>query len=142
MTGAPGSGKSHYIRSQWQRGDLIIDLDRLVPAITLDTYTNEPKHVLKLAWALRDAAIKHAQRSASYARLWITETAPTRQRRDYLRTTLSAKVIVMRAPQDTCIKRAHSQQDRKHGNWSAVIADWFAKYQHSPDDVLIDSSEI
>lgn len=140
VCGPPGSGKSHYIAQHWQRGDLLIDLDRLIPAITLDTYTNEPKHVLKMAWALRDAAIKYASRSSSYARLWITETAPSKLRRDQLRSSLNARVLLMRCPKAICIQRANNQpQGRKRGDWTMIIDDWFDRYEPSQDDEIIDT---
>ena len=139
VCGPPGAGKTHYIQQHWQRGDLIIDLDRIVPALTLDAYIQEPQHLLKFAWSMRDAAIKHAVRAANYARLWIAETAPSRTRRDYLRLTLNAHIIVLTTTRARCIANTNQQSTgRKSIDWAPLIDDWFKQYTPAPGDELID----
>lgn len=142
LCGPPGAGKTTYCKKHWQYGDLIIDIDRLLPAITLDTYRYPPAHVLKYAVALQQAAYRQAQKTYAYAKLWILTAAPARHQRDFFRSTLNADVIVIKPPKSTCIERCKSDPNRKVIDWSPVINDWYTKYRPCPSDTVLETFDI
>lgn len=137
VCGPPGSGKTHYVKAHWQYGDLLIDLDRITASISIDTYLHEPMYLLRMAWSMRDAALKQAENRSTFSRLWILETAASRLQRESYRTRYDARVIVLKPPQSTCIDRCKADPERPRIDWESIIKDWYQQYRSSPMDTVI-----
>lgn len=81
VTGPPCGGKSTYIRTNSQPGDIIIDLDRIALALAHDTteHHNYGQAVRHVAMAARRGAVQAALNVAHQVNVWIIDTNPTRQ---------------------------------------------------------------
>lgn len=138
VCGPPGSGKSTYVQTRLHSGDIIVDLDRIVYSIAALQQRKQPRHIMKLAWNLRDAALDHLSKARDIPRAFVIEGAPTRARRDTLRDTLNAQIVVLETPQKHCIANIRKSQDRSSVlNWDALVSDWWTKYERSSLDTVI-----
>lgn len=109
ITGHVCSGKSTYVRNHAKPGDVVIDMDRLALALSVEgtPHHSYPQHVVDVARAARleamDAAVRQ-HRSGGFD-VWIVHAYPEpRDHATYAR--LGARVIEMRADADTLRARA------------------------------------
>jgi predicted kinase len=79
VCGAPGAGKTTYVRQHEQPGDVIIDLDDIKQSICNDRYSDDAA-VVKRAFRVRgDLIYSLARREAG--RAWLIVVAPTNEER-------------------------------------------------------------
>lgn len=86
VTGPPRAGKLAWILDRAQRGDVVVDLDRIAAALTvgLDESTGLPGQVRHVAIGARKAAIERAMSLSEGIHVWIVHAIPTpAQRGDY-----------------------------------------------------------
>lgn len=55
VSGPPGSGKTTYVQQHRERGDLVVDLDYLLSAISFLDVHDKPEELLPFAIAARNA---------------------------------------------------------------------------------------
>lgn len=72
--GSPCSGKTTYVKSQMQEGDVIIDADLLAQALGSPDSHAHPGHIKALGAKLRDVATHEASRGDYTA--WIVSCSP------------------------------------------------------------------
>lgn len=78
VTGPPTAGKTTHIREWAQRGDVVIDLDRLAAALSADEPGHDaPDHVRHVAIGARAAAIERAARLREPVTVWLVHSVPT-----------------------------------------------------------------
>lgn len=138
ITGPPGSGKTTYVNERLRPGDVVIDLDRITPAISATASRKERKYLMRVVWEMRDAAIAHISKARDIPRVYVIEGAPTRARRDTLRELLGATVIVLELPRAQCMKRIKKAKERDTvTDWQAAVDLWWSKYEPSSLDTVI-----
>ena len=126
--GAPCSGKTTYCTQRMKRGDLLIDLDLIVAAISNRPIYDKPENILPYAWEARDAIIDKVCRDGfKYGNVWITCGYPEKHKRDALLNRLNAKAVYMDTAKDECIERLRSDDRRKDNNdeWVSTINNWY-----------------
>lgn len=77
VTGPPAAGKSTYVRTNAQPGDIVIDLDALAVALGSPDSHQHPRDIAAVARAARAAAIEAA--SLTRASTWLIHTSPTEE---------------------------------------------------------------
>ena len=136
VAGPPGSGKTTYVHTHAQRGDLIVDYDLIFRALSgLDTHdrpTDLRGHVLDA----RDAVLSRLEiRPGEVQRAWIIHAAPKAEQRASLRARFDARVVLMLTPREVCAQRL-AARDRS-GGWQAALDAWWSTYDPSPSDEIL-----
>jgi len=132
VCGPPGSGKTHYVNTHRQWGDLVIDFDLLMQAISGELMYHKPASLLRHCAAARDALYSHIEKDSADIRCtWIVTSAPTAKERDELQKRFGAKVIVLNVSMGECIKRI-ANDDRRVGtveDYQTIVNKWFRDYE-------------
>lgn len=129
--GPPGAGKSRFVEEQARHGDIVMDVDRLVWALTLGASEHQivDPVVVGLAVVARDAMLDTLRRSTHPTRVWLIACAPTAHEREVLtrgfdaahRHHVSASLVVC---QQRCAEREGGA-----AHWDPIVADWFARVE-------------
>lgn len=136
VAGPPGSGKTRWVQEHKQSGDLVVDLDALMSALTLDDWYDKPLAVRPYAEHVRKALIDRLVYAGDQRPpAWIIGMYPKGLEREQLRRRLGAKVIVLLTTANECVSRI--RQDPRRGMlwqyWSPIIAQWWRDY-YSPHE--------
>lgn len=128
--GAPLSGKSSYIDSVREPGDLIIDMDNIWQCVSgCDRYVKPPR-LNAVVFGIRDYlldAIKY--RRGKWNNAYIIGGYPLQSERERLCKELGAREVFIECEQNECIKRLYGCNDgRDVEAWERFINDWFDKY--------------
>lgn len=131
VTGAPCSGKSTHVANEAKPGDIVIDMDRIALALTVDGATNHDydEKLRSVARAARNAAVKQALSVAQgerYLGVWIIHTDPSANDRQMYRA-MNARIIEMDPGKQICLKRLDSRPERNKLIARKVIEDYYAK---------------
>lgn len=114
VSGAPGSGKTHYVKAHLQPGDIALDFDYLTAALALDDRLygdREPQ--LHVALAAREAIFEAiAKRDGSWNTAYIITARKEPARVQELADQLGAEVIHMNATLEECWEHIRSDPRR------------------------------
>ena len=124
VAGAPCSGKNSYVAQHMAPGDLVVDYDAIMAALSgRDVHAHEAA-IKPYVYEARDRVIaKWLTRKD--VDLWVIYGAPRRADRDwYVRRGF--RVVIMDTDERTCIRRA---RDTRPSHWHRFIRRWFADYQ-------------
>lgn len=150
ICGPPGAGKSTYVKQHMLPGDMVLDWDRLMIALSGRDWHAErdwndtTEHFLRYVGAAYDAVIATMERHKQTLRrttegwiqplTWVLGTLAARQRRRILANRIGARCLVLAAPAELCYAHIASDPVRKHdvARWVPLVQDWWARYE--PDD--------
>lgn len=138
VCGPPGSGKTTYVKKQMRWGDLIVDLDTILAAISgLDVY-EKPETLLSLSLDVKDFLIERSRRGP-FANAWIISGAPKIRERDKYRFQLNAKIVVLETSYFECWRRIANDPRRKQKaqQWEPLIKKWWDNYERCEADTII-----
>lgn len=129
--GAPASGKSSYVNKHKSHGDLIIDLDLIMQAISMECKSNVPNNLLDIAIGIRDYIYDRVEsKSVDSKNVWVIGTLPNRDDRAKLADRLNAELIFMDSTIEECLRRAQEDNERTNKDLQInIIESWFAKYK-------------
>lgn len=107
VTGAPCAGKSTYIRERAQPGDIVIDLDRIALALSVEGTPDHgyPPHVVNVAIKAREAAVNRALQLSYNTKVWVIHTAPNPRQLGTYRA-MRAEVVLVDPGMSVCMERA------------------------------------
>lgn len=137
VAGPPGSGKTTYVRSKKNRGDLVIDLDEIKSKLSGNPLHRSPDDPVLLRRALftRNRMInKFALESAHGETAWLISGAPSASERRHWRERAGADVTVLETSMDELKSRIASDASRR-GREEEMISwaqRWWSEYE--PDD--------
>jgi hypothetical protein len=131
VTGPPCSGKSTYVRDNCSAGDVVIDMDVL--ALALSVEGTEPfgydDKVRRVAIAARGAAVKEALLVAQgerYFGVWIIHTDPSADVRASYRA-MGGRIVEINPGKDVCIERLKFRPKQSQLVARKVIDEYYAK---------------
>ena len=133
VAGPPGSGKTAYVMERAERGDLIIDVDKLFVAFSGLRSHDHPDELLPFVLSARDASEDRLGLSNGVRHAWIIKGAPRKaQRQDMARR--GAAVVVLDVPAEECLNRIANDPERQGLDcpWDDWINQWWEDYE--PDD--------
>lgn len=129
VTGAPGSGKTHYVKSKIKPDDIALDLDYLTSALALDdNLYGDRKPQLDVALAVRETILTQVEnRNGKWNNAYIITTEKNVHKVNTLARRLNAEVIKMQTTETECIDRIRRDTRRKHVSdlHSALVREWF-----------------
>lgn len=134
--GAPGSGKTTYVRNHIQPGDIVIDLDLLGRALSLADKTDVPRNVERIALDLRDHIYSRiTQRAIDAKRVWVVAGLPKYEQRQELAKRLNAELVQVKATFQECYTHILHDDERKDKALQlAIIEKWFKDYEPDPSE--------
>jgi len=126
--GSPLSGKTTLVRELMQHGDMVLDMDAIWQAITLQDEYVKPSNVRFNIFALRDNLLDQVKRRyGNWYDCYIVGGYPDKYERERLAQSLGAEVIYCESTKEECIDRL--DKSNKPGQWLEYINDWWDKYE-------------
>ena len=134
VAGAPGSGKSYYVKQNAKPTDLVIDLDVIASKQQgLKTGAhgwNRKGHGLANAIRERNELLKGL--SIRARRAWFISSEPKAHRRLWWRSVIGCEVVVIETPLRLCEQRINERTTRYVQTGAA--AGWWNEYQRNDDE--------
>ena len=131
VTGCHGSGKTHYVKSHMKSGDLIVDLDAILQAISYKTAYNAPKNLLTVALETRKFLyVEIAKRRGQWMVAWVMEALPGKRQRIKRAAELGAENIHIISDLNTClanIERDSARTDKEL--WRGLVNKYWAEHE-------------
>ena len=107
-------------------GDVVLDLDALVGALTLgDWYGEGREGVMELALAVFGYLVAAVKAGEFAGTAWVVTAAPLPAARK-MAGELEARVVVVDPGQVTAKQRAGSDARRGGRDWARLIGEWYA----------------
>lgn len=128
--GAPLSGKSTYVDSVVQAGDLVVDMDSIWQCVSgMDRYV-KPKRLNAVVFGMRDYLMECVRyHRGKWQSAYIVGGYPLISERERLCRELGAQEIFIDTDMDACMERLLLCEDgRDKSEWEKYIAEWFRRY--------------
>jgi sarcosine oxidase delta subunit len=127
--GSPFSGKSSYVESVRDDGDLIVDMDNIWQCVSgCDRYI-KPARLNAVVFKLRDELLNAVKyRLGKWDNAYVIGGYPFEGERVRLCNELGAREIFINTEKDECIRRMMNSNDRDPEEWSKYIEDWWRKF--------------
>jgi predicted kinase len=132
IEGAPGAGKTTYVKMNATPGDVVIDMDRIASALWIPTTTEShayPDTVRTIAREARNQAVKTAiqiHQSMTRTNVWIIHADPSQDMRRKYRS-VSARFVFLDPGMDTCIQRVTDRNPTMARNIIPFIREYYAQ---------------
>lgn len=129
--GAPASGKTTYVRDNKKEGDLVVDLDLIMQAISMEDKARIANNLLDIAIGIRDYIYKRIEeKTVDSKNMWVIGLLPNKKEREELANRLNAEVIYMYSTIDECLERIKHDNERVDKELhKELIENWFAKHK-------------
>lgn len=125
--GPPLAGKTTYVNSIMNRGDLIVDMDLIWQCVSgLDRY-DKPPRLNAVAFTVRDSLIDAVRyRRGKWTNAYIIGGYPYEGERERLVKDLGAREVFVSATKEECLTRLQATEDgRDKKEWTRFIQQWF-----------------
>lgn len=125
--GPPLAGKNTLVRDMYVYGDIVVDVDALWRAITLEDEYIKPNNIRFNIFKLRDELFEQIKtRYGNWYDAYVIGGYPEKYERERLAKQLGAELIFCEATKEECLKRAH--ENKRPERWLDYIELWFEKY--------------
>lgn len=128
--GSPLSGKTSYVESVHDEGDLIIDMDNIWECVSgCDRYI-KPKRLNAVVFGVRDKLLEMVKyRVGKWNNAYIIGGYPLIGERERLCKELGAREIFIDTSKEECLARLEMSEDlRNKDEWKDFIESWWRKY--------------
>lgn len=125
--GSPCSGKSSYVDSVRERGDLVVDIDNIWQCVSgCDRYI-KPTQLKSNVFGVRDLLLEMVQyRRGKWSNAYVVGGYPLIGERERLCKSLGAREIFIDTPYEECIARLKISDDkREYAEWKKYVDDWW-----------------
>ena len=130
--GSPCSGKTSYVESVMEPGDLIVDMDNIWQCVSGCGRFVKPQRLNAVVFQIRDSLLQAVKyRTGKWDNAYIVGGYPFQGERERLCTELSAREIYIDTPKEECIRRLMADDQRDKDEWMKYIDEWWRKF--SPD---------
>lgn len=128
--GSPLSGKSTWVESVRNDGDLIVDIDNIWQCVSGCARYEKPGKLNAVVFAVRDKLLECVRlRRGKWTNAYIIGGYPLISERERLCRELGAREIYIECSREECIRRLMECKDgRDIEAWTGYIDDWFRKY--------------
>lgn len=130
--GSPLSGKSTYVKSVSEPGDLIIDIDRVWSCVSGCPLHVKPPKLNSVVFGLRDRLLEMVKyRVGRWDNCYIIGGYPLISERERLCKELGAREIFIDTPKEECLQRLTKAEDRDQEAYKKYIEEWWRRF--TPD---------
>jgi hypothetical protein len=129
--GAPLSGKTTFVRENMERGDIVVDMDKLYAAISMQPTYDKPNNLLTNVMGVRNLLIDNIKtRYGKWYNAWIIGGYADKFKRERLAEELGAELVYIEAAKEECYIRLKTDIQRQYveKEWQGYINEWFEKY--------------
>lgn len=132
--GAPLSGKTTWVDSIRQDGDLIVDIDNIWQCVSGCERYVKPARLNSNVFGVRDCLLEQVQyRRGKWSNAYVVGGYPLSGERERLCDRLGAREVFMDTSEEECLKRLEESNDgRDIKEWEKYIKDWWRKYAPLP----------
>lgn len=125
--GPPCSGKSTFVEMSATKDDLIVDIDKVYEAISVNESHVKSKRLASNAFQIRDLLLDMVKtRNGKWVNAWIIGGYPLKMDRERLANTLGAELVYIEGHKDLCMMRA---EQRGGSEYQKFVESWYEKYQ-------------
>lgn len=122
--GAPGSGKTTFVRDSAGRHDLIVDMDSIFEMISVNERYDKPNTLASCAFNVRDCLLDMIRvRRGKWHNAYIIGGYPRVSERERLCQIYGAEEIFIKCNQEECLIRVGNRP-----GWNKFVDQWFAEY--------------
>ena len=127
--GSPLSGKSSYVDSVSDHGDLIVDMDLIWQSITGGAKYEKPASLNSVAFGIRDYLLETVKiRRGKWDNAYIIGGYPLISERERICKMLGAREIYIESTKEECLERLKLDLDRDFDEWKTYIDAWWERY--------------
>ena len=127
--GSPLSGKSTYVSTVAEPGDLIVDIDRLWEAVSGLPLHTKPPRLNAVVFGIRDKLMEMVRyRVGRWDNCYIIGGYPLISERERICNELGAREIFIDVPKEVCLQRLQMCDDRDTEKYREYIEEWFRKF--------------
>lgn len=129
--GPPLAGKKNYVKKYKGRYDLVVDMDLLYAAVTMNHSYDKPNELFYNVQGLYGQLIDNIKtRYGRWKNAWVIGTLADKYKRDKLISDLGAEPIFVEASREDCVNRLQMDEARKYrqDEWLGYINKWFDRY--------------
>jgi len=131
VCGPPGSGKSTWVNDRLRWGDLRVDLDAIMSALSGRPMYETPASIRPFGFEARDAVLDRLERRSDLVRAYVIASAPDPRDRAKIASRFGADVVVFETPAVVCIQRIRDDARRgeKWMQWGDLVNQWWRDYR-------------
>ena len=127
--GSPCSGKSTYVNQVRQRGDLIVDFNAIMKAVSGYEF-NPPNNLKKVAFVVRDTLLEQIRMRVGYWNdAYIIGGYPHKLQREQLADKLGAELIFIETTREQAKLIALASKGTQGQEWCGFIDRWFDSFE-------------
>jgi hypothetical protein len=124
VAGPPCSGKNRYVEQHMQPGDLVVDYDALMAALSGQEIHDHVREIRPYVYEARDRVLAKWE-SRKDVDLWVIFGAPKRRDREWY-TRRGFRIVLMDTDESTCLRRARGERP---GDWYQYVNRWFREFE-------------
>lgn len=127
--GSPLSGKSTYVNTVSEPGDLIIDIDRVWSCVSGQPDHTKPARLNAVVFGVRDFLLDSVKyRVGKWDNCYIIGGYPLISERERLCKSLGAREVFIDTPKEVCLERLQTVTDRDQAEYAEYIETWWRRY--------------
>lgn len=129
--GPPMSGKTTFVNENMQRGDIVVDMDRLYAAITGLPEYDKPDNLLPIIRGIHNVLIDNIKtRYGKWHNAWVIGGYADKYKRERLANDIGAEIIFCDVSKQECLNRLKVDAGRQYrqDEWEGYIDKWFESY--------------
>lgn len=129
--GSPMSGKSTFVKQHMNRGDIVVDMDRLYHAVSMLPTYDKPDNLLSNVRGIHNQLIDNIKtRYGKWNSAWVIGGYADKYKREKLANDLGAELVYCECSKEECLRRLELDEDRKYrkDEWKQYIYKWFERY--------------
>ena len=131
--GPPLSGKTSYVASVANAGDLIIDMDSIWECISGQPRYVKPGKLRGIAFGVHGYLMDAAKvRNGKWQSCYIIGGYALISDRERIIKEYEAREVFLEIPKEECIARLMASEDRDKEEWTRYIEEWFRRFNPSP----------
>lgn len=135
VSGPPGSGKSTYVKENMSYGDIVMDFDKIIAAISFQSTYEKPKKLMDAAYRVRDLIYRMIAEPNKIDSAWIITTYSFAIDREQLANMFSGKLIRINTPADECKSRIKKQNRAGGVDWERLVDKYFKTFEPVADEI-------
>lgn len=129
--GPPMAGKQDFVQQRVQRGDIVVDMDRLYNAVSMLPSYDKPDSLLNNVRGIHSLLLDNIKtRYGKWNNAWIIGGYQDKYKREKVANDLGAELIFCDVSKDKCLRRLELDEDRQYrkDEWRGYIEKWFERY--------------
>jgi predicted kinase len=129
--GPPMAGKKTFVKENMERGDIVVDMDRLYEAVSMQSCYDKPDNLFSNVIGIRSLLLDNLKtRYGKWYNAWVIGGYADKFKRERLAEELGAELVYIQTNKEECYARLNVDKDRQYRviEWKKYIDEWFEKY--------------